>query len=451
MLLTQQSNKRLDQVKVVESAPTNARKYPRHKSLHNPTRSVANRLISAALRLNMNGKPKKCTGKLRVITRLGAMLSIACTMTASTCAETSHSQEPTPKERVYISNYAGAEVGGIYLAELNLETGELQLIKLVADLKKASFLALHPNHHYLYATGEVGDYLDSKGGALLAFEIDAHTGNLTLLNHQSSGGAGPCYVSLDRDGKHALVANYDGGNVAVLPIGADGKLNPASSTVMNHGSSVNKVRQTEPHPHAINVDPASRFVFVPDLGLDKVLAFRFDTAKGTLAPNNPGAVTAKPGAGPRHIAFHPKGDWAYVINELDSTVAVLRYDPETGVLTPLETVSTLPTRTTTDNITGEIVVHPHGRFLYASNRGHDSIAVYAINNSTGRLTLLGHHPAGGRVPRNFNIDPTGRFLLAANMDSDSVTIHQIDLATGKLSQLSREIKIVQPYCIEFAP
>ena len=399
----------------------------------------------------MYDKPKMSMNGLCATARLGPVFLIACTTIATTCAETPRSQDSKTKARVYISNYARAEAGGIYLAELNLVTGDLQLIRLVADLKKASFLALHPNHRYLYATGEVGGYLDSNGGALLAFEIDVNNGNLTLLNHQSSAGAGPCYVSLDRNGKHALVANYDGGNVAVLPIGDDGRLQPASSTIMNRGSSIHKTRQTGPHPHAMNIDPANRFVFVPDLGLDKVLAFRFYAATGTLAPNNLNAAAVKPGAGPRHIVFHPNGNWAYVINELDSTVAILKYDSETGRLTSLETVSTLPAGITTDNITGEIVIHPNGRFLYASNRGHDSIAVYAIDQLTGRLSSLGQHLAGGRVPRNFNIDPSGKFLLAANMDSDSVTVHQIDLATGKLSRLPHEIKIVQPYCIEFAP
>ena len=339
---------------------------------------------------------------------------------------------------------------GIFLAELNPSTGDLGPIRLVADVKKASFLALHPNHHYLYSTCEVDDYHDAKGGAVAAFKIDAATGNLTLLNHQSSTAEGPHYLSLDREGKNALVANYHGGGVAVLPIRADGTLGPATSTVLHHGSSVNKSRQTAAHPHGIDVDPTNRFVFVPDLGLDKVVAYRFNSAAGTIAANHPRDLATSPGAGARHITFHSNGKWAYVINELDSTVIALRYDSETGALTQMETVSTLPAGAAQqDNLTGEIVVHPNGKFLYASNRGHDSIAVFAIDQTSGRLRSLGHCLAGGRTPRNFNIDPSGKFLLSANLDSDSVTVLQIDPASGKLSRTAHEIKVLQPYCIQF--
>ena len=371
-------------------------------------------------------------GSPSLITCFGVLLTVACAMVVSANSQTAPLRESATKTRVYISTYTEQGRDGIYLAELDSSTGDLRLIRMAAAVKKASFLAIHPSHRYLYSTCEVDDYRDSKRGAVSAFKIDLATGNLTLLNHQSSGGEGPHYLSLDREGKNALVANYHGGSVAVLPIRADGTLGAATSIVLHHGSSVDKSRQTGPHPHAIDVDPTNRFVFVPDLGLDKVLSYRFDPAAGSLAPNNPTSLATSPGAGPRHIRFHPNGKWAYVINELDSKVNALRFNSEAGVLTPMDTVSTLPVGAKDENITGELVVHPNGRFLYGSNRGHDSIALFAIDQTTGRLNPLGRYPAGGRTPRNFNIDPSGKFLVLANLDSDSVTVLTYPV-TGKLS------------------
>lgn len=390
-------------------------------------------------------------GMSLAISRLGALALVAGVAASTACAQPLGSPRSKTKTRVYISTYAGADGDGIYLAELDPESGDLKLVRSVAALNKASFLVLHPSRGYLYSTSSVDEFEDSQGGALSAFKVDAATGNLTPLNHQSSAGAGPCYVSLDREGRCALVANYDGGSVAVLPIGADGKLGPATATIPHHGSSVNKDRQTGPHPHAIDVDRTNRFAFVPDLGLDKVLIYPFDGAAGTLAQNEPRTLTTKPGAGPRHLAFHANGRWAYFINELDSTITALQLDSAHGAFEPIETVSTLPDGAAVDNITGEIVIHPNGKFLYGSNRGHDSIAAYAIDQATGRLTSLGQHPAGGRVPRNFNIDPSGQYLLSANLDSNSVTVHRIDVASGKLSRTAHEIKLSQPYCVILAP
>ena len=386
-----------------------------------------------------------------LITRLGVLTTVAYAMVASANAQTSPLSKPAAMTRVYISTYTEQGRNGIYLAELDPSTGELRLIRLAAAVKKASFFAIHPNHRYLYSTCEVDDYRDSKAGAVSAFKVDLATGNLTLLNHQSSGGHGPHYLSLDREGKNALVANYHGGSVAVLPIRADGTLGAATSSVLHHGSSINQSRQEGPHPHAIDVDPTNRFVFVPDLGLDKVFAYRFSAPAGTLAPHDPGTVAASPGAGPRHIRFHPNGKWAYVINELNNTINALKYDAATGDLTPMDNVSTLPDGAMEENITGELVVHPNGRFLYGSNRGHDSIAEFAIDQTTGRLNSLGHCPAGGRTPRNFNIDPSGQLLLSANLDSDTVTVLRIDPVSGKLSPTAHGIKVLQPYCIEFFP
>jgi 6-phosphogluconolactonase len=378
-------------------------------------------------------------------------LALAATATIRPAlAEPAREQASAGNTRVYISTY-GTEQDGVYLAELNPKTGDLKLLRRAADLKNVQFLALHPNHRYLYATCDVDDYPETNGAAVAAFKIDPSTGGLTRLNHQSAHGELPCHLTIDRHGKHALVANYTGGSIAVLPIRDDGALGPATSTIVHEGSSIHKEHQLGPHPHAINLDTANRFALVADLGLDKVLAYRFDPAAGTLAANELGALAVAPGAGPRHIAFHPNGKWVYVINELDSTVSALRYDSETGVLKLIETVSTLPAGTTVENITGEIEVHPNGKFLYGSNRGHDSIALFSINQATGRLASIGHFPAGGRTPRHFNIDPTGKVLLSANMDSDSIIVHQIDADTGKLTRLAHEIKVPQPQCIEYLP
>jgi 6-phosphogluconolactonase len=377
--------------------------------------------------------------------------SIAGVCATGVRAEPLGSNVATSMTRVYISTCMEHGGDGIYLAELDHVAGELRLVGLVAPLKKASFLAVHPNHRFLYSTCEVDDSRDSTHGAVSAFKIDAATGNLTPLNHQSSTADGPHYLSIDGEGTHVFVANYHGGGVAVLPIDADGKLRPATSTVLHHGSSVNKNRQTGPHPHAIDVDPTNRFVFVCDLGLDKVMAYRFNGEEGTITANRPGELMTLPGSGPRHIAFHPNGKWAYVINELDSTLSALRYDSVAGAFTKIETVSTLPVGGTDENLTGEVAIHPNGKFVYASNRGHDSIAAFAVDETSGRLRNVGYYPAGGRTPRNCNIDPYGKFMLSANLDSDSITVLRIDLTTGKLSPTPQAIKVLQPYCIVFCP
>jgi 6-phosphogluconolactonase len=387
---------------------------------------------------------------LFLICRWMALAAAALVAVRPTLAEPAPAGASNKLTRVYISTY-GTDRDGIYLAELNPRTGDLKLLHRAVALKNVQFLAIHPNQRFLYATCDVDDYPATKGGAVAAFKVDASTAGLTPLNHQSAHGELPCHLSVDRQGKHALVANYMGGSVAALPIGNDGTLGRATSAVYHEGSSVNKENQAGPHPHAINLDAANRYALVADLGLDKLLVYRFDAATGRLAPNEPNALAVAPGAGPRHIALHPNGKWVYVINELDSTVNALRYDSKTGVLTMMHTVSTLPAGAKVENITGEIEVHSNGKFLYGSNRGHDSIAVFAIDQETGRITAVDYFPAGGRTPRHFNIDPSGKFLLSANMDSDSITVHQIDTASGKLTPLAHEIKVQQPQCIEFLP
>lgn len=383
-----------------------------------------------------------------MIARLIAIALVASVVVAPCRGGQSSS---TGKTRLYIGTLASGASQGIYQAELDSKSGELQLIGVAGNIENASFLAIHPNLRCLYAACEVDQYANSKGGAVAAFHIDAATGKLALINHQSSAGALPCHLSLDRQGKHALVANYLGGNAAVLPISADGKLGSATATVQHHGSSVHKVRQLQPHPHSINLDSANRYAFVADAGTDEILVYRFDSAAGTLTPHDPRVLRTAVGAAPRHFAFHPNGKWAYIINELDSTVAAMRYDPERAALTTVQTLSTLPASVAVDNLAAEIVVHPNGRFLYGSNRGHDSIAMFAIDATIGALAPLGHHPSGGKVPRHFGIDPTGRFLLSANQDSNNIVVHEIDPTSGKLAQSAHGIEVPSPVCIQFVP
>ncbi len=353
--------------------------------------------------------------------------------------------------RVYIGTYTGRGSKGIYLCHLDLAGGKLQLAGLAAEVAQPSFLAIHPSRPLVYAVGETGDFGGKKAGAVSAFSIDPKTGMLTLLNQQSSQGTGPCHVVVDRSGRRVLVANYSGGSIACLPIGEDGRLGEATAFVQHEGSSVNPERQQGPHAHSINLDAANRFAFVADLGLDKVLVYRFDPSQGKLAANDPPGTSLAPGSGPRHFAFHPGGRFAYVINELKSTVTALAYDARRGTLEPLESLSTLPEGFQGQSTTAEVQVHPSGRFVYGSNRGHDSIAIFAVDATTGTLRPVGHEPTQGKTPRNFGIDPTGRYLLAANQDSDSVVVFRIDRESGKLSPTGSSVTVGSPVCVKFLP
>jgi 6-phosphogluconolactonase len=352
---------------------------------------------------------------------------------------------------VYFGTYTGTKSKGIYFAKLNLVTGELSTPVLAAETARPSFLALHPTRPLLYAVGEVSTFQNQKAGAVNAFSIDPATGMLALLNQQPSGGGGPCHLVVDRTGQHVLVANYGGGSVASLPIDKEGKLGPATSVIQHAGSSVNKARQNEPHAHSINLDAGNRFAVAADLGIDKLLVYRFDAAKGTLAANDPPFCEVSPGAGPRHFAFHPAGRFAYVINELHSTVTALAFDADRGALEPIQTLSTLPEgEKVPGNSTAEVQVHPSGKFLYGSNRGHDSIAIFSVDAATGKLAHVGNEPTGGKTPRNFGIDPTGTFLLAANQNSDTVVVFRIDRQAGKLAQVGSPVEVPSPVCVKFA-
>jgi 6-phosphogluconolactonase len=352
---------------------------------------------------------------------------------------------------VYVGTYTQKGSKGIYRFELDLPTGKLTNRALAAESPNPSFLAIDPSQRYVYAVNEVSKFDGKNSGAVSAFAIDPKTGDLKLLNQQSSKGPGPCYVVVDAAGKHVLAANYGGGSACVLPIEADGKLGKATGFVQHQGSGADPRRQKEPHAHSINLDAGNRFAFVADLGLDKVLVYRFDPAKGTITPNDPPAASVAPGSGPRHFAFHPNGRNAYVINEMKNTVTAFSYNPEHGVLKELQTVPTLPKDFKGTSSTAEVVVHPSGKFLYGSNRGHNSIVIFSIDPKSGELTTVGHQTSQIKTPRNFAIDPTGTYLLVANQDGDSIVVFRIDPKTGELKPTGNVAEVPVPVCLRMMP
>ncbi|MBI4582149.1 MAG: lactonase family protein [Planctomycetes bacterium] len=352
--------------------------------------------------------------------------------------------------RVYIGTYTRGESKGIYLFEMEAASGELRPAGVAAETKNPSFLAVHPSRKFLYAVGEISDFA-GKSGAISAFAVEPASGKLRLLNQQPSGGQGPCHVIVDAAGRNALAANYGSGSAAVLPIGPDGSLGKPSSVVQHEGSGPNPQRQAGPHAHSINLDPAGRYAFVPDLGLDRIFIYRFDAGAGSLARNDPPAAAVAPGAGPRHFAFHPTGGFAYVINELASTITAFVYDAHRGALKELQTIGTLPQGFTEPNTTAEVQVHPSGRFVYGSNRGLDSIAIFSVDAESGRLTAIGHESTRGKTPRNFGIDPAGKWLIAANQGSDTLAVFRIDERTGRLQPTGPTVNVPLPVCVKFVP
>lgn len=345
---------------------------------------------------------------------------------------------------VYFGTYTGGDSSkGIYRSTLDLDTSELADPVLAAEAKNPSFLEIHPTGKFLYAVSESGG-----AGSVSAYAIN-EDGSLKFLNQQPSGGSGPCHVNIDHAGKNALVANYGSGSASVIPIRPDGSLAEPTGFVQHTGSGPNPKRQQGPHAHSINVSPDDRFAFVADLGADKIMIYKLDVEKGTITANAPPFAKLKPGAGPRHFAFAPDGRHAYVINELGCTVTAFAYDAASGALTEIQTVPTLPEAFDGSNTCAEVRVHPNGRFLYGSNRGHDSIAVYRINRRKGTLTIVEHETADIKTPRNFNVDPTGKFCLVANQGSDSVVVFRINPKTGALEPTGHRTTIGKPVCIRF--
>jgi 6-phosphogluconolactonase len=350
---------------------------------------------------------------------------------------------------VYVGTYTQGKAEGINLLRMDAESGRIESLGVVAQTENPSFLAIHPNGRFLYAVNEIGEYEGEQSGSVSAFQLDPKTGRLTSINQQSSRGGAPCHIIVDREGRNALIANYSGGNVSVLPITADGSLEEASDVEQHKGSGPNPRRQEGPHGHSINLDSGNRFAVAADLGLDKLLVYRFDPEAGTLTPNDPPSSSVAPGAGPRHFVFHPNGELAFAINEIASTVTTFRYDAEAGKLIEVQTHSTLPDDFEGTNSTADIHVHPNGKFLYGSNRGHDSLAIFRIDEQAGTIAPIGHASTGGKTPRNFGIDPSGRFLLAANQGSNSIIVFRINPETGMLEPTGHRAEVPMPVCVKF--
>ncbi len=375
------------------------------------------------------------------------LVILASSAALGRAAEPAAAGNQAAKLLVYVGTYTQGLSKGIYLTRLDLSRGTLEPAIVAAEVSNPSFLAAAPRGMFLYAVGELNEVGGKSSGAISALAIDPTDGKLTLLNQQSTQGAGTCHLAIDRNGKYVVVANYTGGSVSCLPIEADGRLGKVVCLVEHKGSSINHRRQEGAHAHGVYLDAANRFLVVPDLGLDKVMIYRFDDNAGMLTANDPAFVATAAGAGPRHFAFHPNGRYAYVINELNSTLTAMSYDAEHGVLRPLQTVSTLPPRFHGVNTCAEVQVHPSGKFVYGSNRGHDSIAIFSVDAATGRLRFVGHEPTRGKEPRNFAIDPSGRYLLAANQSSDNVVVFRIDAVTGRLRATGSTAHVSMPVCV----
>ena len=353
---------------------------------------------------------------------------------------------------LYVGTYTtGKSPGkGIHLWRFRGASGQIDALGVAAETPSPSFLAVHPNGRFLYAANEVGTFGGEKSGSVTAFEIDRRDGKLRQLNAVSSKGSGPCYVTVDATGRNVLVANYGAGSVAVLPVEPNGRLREATAHVQHTGSSVNPKRQGEPHAHCVKLSPDNRFALVADLGLDKVLVYRFDPKAGTIAPNDPPFAKLDGGAGPRHFAFQPNGRVLYVINELNSTVTRFSWDAKTGRAEQKDSVSTLPSGHSGENYPAEIVVHPNGKWLFGSNRGHNSIVIFVIDGEEGKLTPVDHVSVGGDWPRNFTLSPDGVFLFAANQRSDNVVVFRFNGSSGRLAATGDVLKVGSPACVRFA-
>ena len=350
---------------------------------------------------------------------------------------------------VYVGTYTGPTSKGIYAFRFDAGSGKATSLGGVGETANPSFLAIDRSRTHLYAVNEVSDYRGQKSGGVSAFSIDRNTGKLMFLNEVSSRGAGPCYLTLDKTGKYVLVANYDSGNVAVFPVLEDGRLAEASTVIQHTGHGPNAERQEGPHAHEIELSPDNHFAIASDLGLDKLLVYRFDANNGALLVNNTPVAEVAPGAGPRHFLFHPSGKFLYAINEMGGTVTAFRYDARAGILHNLQTISTLPKEFTGKNDSAEIEVHPSGKFLYGSNRGPDDIAVFAINRVKGTLIAIDHVPTKGKTPRNFAIDPSGRYLFAANQGSNNIVVFRIHPSSGRLTATGQVLEVPSPVCVKF--
>jgi 6-phosphogluconolactonase len=369
----------------------------------------------------------------------------------SAVANDQPSQAARSKEAfVYIGTYTGGSSRGIYEFQMDLASGELKPAGMTPS-DNPSYLATDPARRFLFAVGEIGHFRGKQSGSVSAFIRNAENGALSPLNQQPSDGGAPCHLVVDPTGRNLFVANYVGGSVAVLPIAGDGRLRPASSFVQHVGSGPNRGRQEKAHAHGIALSPDNRFALVADLGTDRIYVYRFDAERGIITPNQPPWNSMAPGSGPRHIVFHPNGRFVYAVNELNSTITLMTYDAQHGRLESRQIVSTLPENATlpqTGNTCAELQIHPSGRFLYGSNRGNDSIAIFSIDPTTGRLTSVEFQPTGGHTPRGFAVDPAGKWLITGNQDSGNVVEFRIDSRTGRLMPSGIRVKVDMPVCVE---
>ena len=354
--------------------------------------------------------------------------------------------------QLYVGTYTteGSTSRGIHLVSLNMETGKLRQPRLAAELRNPAFLAVHPSGKHVYAVNEFSDGGGRGNGAVTALKVNAD-GTLTKLNDLPSLGGSPCHCNVDSTGTNLLVANYVGGNVLVFPIKPDGSLEPAACNIQFEGSSVDKSRQEAPHAHSVNLSSDNRFAYVADLGTDKVMIFNFDAASHELTPADQPFVSVTPGGGPRHFSIHPTGRFAYTNNELTMVATAFSREPQTGELTVIQDISTVPAGYDGRRSTAECLVHPSGRFLYVSNRGHETITVFAINAETGLLTYVENAATLGNEPRNFFIESTGKWLLAENQNSDSIHVFAINPTTGRLTSNGSSITVGRPVCVRMLP
>ena len=344
---------------------------------------------------------------------------------------------------VYFGSHGSGPGVGFSLARFDSDTGVLTKPEFLLEAKEPAFFVFSPDGSRLYTCNS------GSPGGLSAYTVEPRTGHLHLLNRVLAGGGDTSFITLDHTGRFVLVANYDGGNVAVFALTSDGAIGDWTAFDQHTGRSVHPGRQTHAYAHAIVLDPTNRFALVPDLGVDRLYAYRFDEKTGALTSNDPPFVPIAPGSGPRHVRFHPNGRWVYLINEIASTIAAFAWDSAKGTLTPLQTVSTLPAEFTSISTCAELEIHPNGNFLYGSNRGHDSLAVFAIDQATGRLTPVEHVASGGKTPRNFTFDPTGRWIVLTNQDSSNAVVFQVDSSTGKLRRTGDPVPVPSPFCERF--
>ena len=344
---------------------------------------------------------------------------------------------------VYFGSHGSGPGIGFSLARFDSDTGVLTRPEFLLEAKEPAFFVISPDGSRLYTCNS------GSPGGLSSYAVEPHTGHLRLLNRVLAGGGDTSFITLDRTGRFALVANYDGGNVSAFAITPEGKIGDWTAFDRHTGHSVHPGRQTHAYAHAIVLDPTNRFALVPDLGVDRLYVYRFDEKSGSLTPNNPPFAPIAPGSGPRHVRFHPNGRWVYLINEIASTVTAFAWDSTNGTLTSMQTASTLPAEFTGVSTCAELEIHPNGNFLYGSNRGHNSLAVFAINQTTGLLTPVEHVASGGKTPRNFAFDPTGRWIVLTNQDSSNAVVFHVDSSTGKLSRTGDPVPVPSPFCERF--